>query len=222
MNNIWVVIPAYNEGRTLGDILQRLKAKGLKTFVVNDGSTDDTLAVAEKFSDRVINNSVNLGKGRSLFLAFETLLNEDGWDSIITMDGDRQHCPDDIESFLVLSAENDFIVGNRMHDPIGMPLVRTWTNKIMSWLISRMIRQKVPDTQCGFRLIKRKVLKQLDITTQNYEVETELLIKAAHDGVNIISTDIKCIYHNEGKSNIHPVLDTMRFLKFIFCFKKKG
>lgn len=84
----------------------------------------------------------------------------------------------------------------------------------MSWLLSRLTKQKIPDTQCGFRLIKSQVLKHIKLMTSQYETESEILIKAARLGYKIESVPIKTIYVGE-KSRINPFLDTLRFIRLI-------
>ena len=97
----------------------------------------------------------------------------------------------------------------------NMPLVRYVTNKFTSWLISVIAGQRIPDTQCGFRLIKKEVLEKINLKTSNYETESEMLIKAAHLGFKIESILVNTIYSGE-KSQINPFFDTLRFLRFIF------
>ena len=96
-----------------------------------------------------------------------------------------------------------------------MPFIRVLTNKIMSGLISKITRQNVPDTQCGFRLIKRPVLEKINLKTSKYETESEILIKASRLGFKIESVPIKTVYSGE-KSQINPFVDTLRFIKFLF------
>jgi hypothetical protein len=97
----------------------------------------------------------------------------------------------------------------------NMPVVRVLTNKIMSWFISGLCKQKIPDTQCGFRLIKKEVLERLRLTTSKFEIESEILIKASRLGFKIESLPIKSVYIGE-KSHINPFIDTIKFIKFIF------
>jgi len=100
-----------------------------------------------------------------------------------------------------------------MDKPKDMPFVRIWTNKFMSWFISSMVKQKIPDTQCGYRLIKKDVLSKINLVSYNFEIESEILIKAARLGFKIESVPIKSVYAGE-KSRINPVVDTIRFFKF--------
>lgn len=210
-----VVIPTYNESRTIADIVQKIKGQGLDVLVIDDGSTDGTGSIAKNSGAIVLRNETNEGKGASLILGFYYALNKN-FDAVITMDGDGQHLPEEILFFLKAAAysNSSIIIGNRMSENKNMPLVRILTNRFMSWLISKIIRQQIPDTQCGFRLIKRDVLEKLCLVTSRYETETELLIKSSRLGFKIESIPIKTIYSAE-KSQIQPLRDTFRFFKFI-------
>lgn len=220
--NIWVVVPAYNEEENLAELLQKIKAKGLSVLAIDDGSIDNTYIVAKKWADVVLHNIKNLGKGISLRRAISYLFEEDNFDYIITMDGDGQHDVADLDKFLAYAQKGKhFVVGNRMHNPIGMPYTRIITNRFMSWLISRLVRQYIPDTQCGFRMMSRDLLQKIVINTKKFEIESEILIKAARSGFPITSIPIKSIYFKNVRSKIRPFADTLRFIKFISCLNNE-
>ncbi|NQT28147.1 MAG: glycosyltransferase family 2 protein [Candidatus Omnitrophica bacterium] len=213
---VWIIIPAYNERFRLAGILDELKSKDFSILVVDDGSIDNTYEMAAKKADFVVRNEKNLGKGRSLKKGIDYLLKETDFEYLVTMDADGQHSPSDLDRFLQKAKDGAyFIVGNRMSNPIGMPKLRIITNKFMSWLISRIARQRIPDTQCGFRLIRREVLEKINIETNNFEIESEILIKAARSGFPIKSVPIRSIYFKSLHSRINPFIDTARFIKFI-------
>lgn len=220
--HIWVVIPAYNEGSFLEVILKKLKEKGLSVLAVDDGSKDNTYEIAKRWADIVIRSKRNFGKGASLKKGITYLKENKKFDCIVTMDADGQHSLSDLESFFKAAEGGaDFIIGNRMDNPEGMPYFRVLTNKFMSWLISRIVGQNIPDTQCGFRLIKREVLDKIVINTKKFEIESELLIKAARLGVPIKSIKIQSIYFKNSGSSIRPFSDSLRFIKFIFRLKNE-
>ncbi|MBP7089121.1 MAG: glycosyltransferase family 2 protein, partial [Candidatus Omnitrophica bacterium] len=179
-----------------------------------------TYALAKEKADLVIRNERNLGKGMSLSRGISHLFANEEFDYIIMMDADGQHSPSDLGKFLEAARHGkDFVVGNRMQKHLGMPLVRVITNKFMSWLISLIARQKIPDSQCGFRLIKREVLEKIIIKTQKFEIESEVLVKAARLGFKIESIPIRSIYSKSLRSKIQPLIDSIRFIKFLFRLK---
>ena len=217
---ICILIPVYNEFKEIGRLVESLKRKGLPVVVIDDGSTDDSGGIAKQKGAVVIGHDQNQGKGRSLQDGFQYVL-KNNYDGVITIDGDGQHDINDIDQFISKAQEHpsSVITGTRMDDPQGMPFVRFVTNKMMSWMISSLCKQKIPDTQCGFRLISREVLKELKLTASDFEIETEVLIKASKKGFKIYSVPIKTIYRNEA-SKINPLLDTFRF--FIYIMKEIG
>jgi len=217
---IWVIIPAYNEEAALEDILREVKKKELSVLVIDDGSNDNTYSVAKNIADVAIRNQRNLGKGASLRKGITYLLQNKEFDYVITMDADGQHSPLDIDKFIQQADDGvDCIVGNRMDCPVGMPGIRILTNKWMSGFISKITNTKIPDTQCGFRMIKKEVLEGIIIKTKKYEVESEILISAAKAGFSIKSIPIRSIYFKNSQSKINPFIDTLRFFRFISKLK---
>ena len=214
--NVCVVIPTYNESANIADLIKGINKLGLSLLIVDDGSKDDTVKIARQNNAQVIVNQVNQGKGASLIRGFSYCL-EKGFEVVICMDGDGQHLPADIPIFLKEAQVGTaaMFIGNRMNDTKKMPLVRWVTNKFMSWLISIICRQKIYDSQCGFRLIKAELLSKLDLKYSKYEIESEMLVKASRLGFKIKSVPIITVYRGE-KSNINPVVDTVRFMRFIW------
>lgn len=212
-----IIIPTYNEAMAIGSLVKRIRQQGLDVVVIDDGSSDNTCVIAKDNGAIVLRNEVNKGKGASLIRGFQYILSND-FDAVITMDGDGQHVPEDIPYFVRLAtySNSDIFIGNRMLKKRNMPYLRILTNNFMSLLISIVAGQKIPDTQCGFRLIKRKVLEKVNLKTSKYETESEIIIKASRLDFKIESIPIKTIYAGE-KSQINPLVDTIRFIKFIFA-----
>ncbi|MCU0666009.1 MAG: glycosyltransferase family 2 protein [Candidatus Omnitrophica bacterium] len=211
-----VVIPAYNEEKTISGITARVRNQGLEAVVINDGSSDQTARLAKEQGAIVISSLKNKGKGASLSLGFDYAMNN-GYDPVVTMDADGQHLPEEIPLLLDLAQgkSNAFIIGNRMRDTRNMPWERVMTNSVMSAFISFLAHQHIPDTQCGFRLISTPLLKKLYLKTSGYETESEIIIKASRLGVKIQSVPIQTIYSRE-KSKINPFVDTIKFVAMIF------
>jgi len=211
---ICVIIPVYNECEAVGFVVKSVLQKGLDVLVINDGSTDESGTVALEHGARVITNPAKTGKGASLRRGFQKVLEED-YDGVITMDGDGQHDAQDLDKILhkAQACPHSIVNGTRMTDPHGMPLVRFLTNKVMSWMISLVCRQKISDTQCGFRYIDTGILQTITLASESYEIETETLIKASRAGFPVYCVPVRTIYSSE-KSKVHPVKDTIRFLKY--------
>jgi glycosyltransferase involved in cell wall biosynthesis len=213
--NICVIIPTYNESRAIADLINQVSRLGLEVIIIDDGSADDTVKIATACGAKVLANLRNMGKGASLIKGYNFAL-KCGFDAVISMDGDGQHSCDDILSFIqkAKTSQSALIVGNRMGMIKGMPVLRVVTNFLMSKFISLIVKQSIPDTQCGFRLVKRELLTRIDLSTSKYETESEVLIKAAHLGFKIESIPVETIYHGQ-KSQINPLVDTLRFMRFM-------
>ncbi|PIP18920.1 MAG: glycosyl transferase [Candidatus Omnitrophica bacterium CG23_combo_of_CG06-09_8_20_14_all_41_10] len=212
---ICVIIPAYNESANIAKLIQDIKKYQLEILVIDDGSSDNTFQIASNSGVQVMLNLDNQGKGASLIKGFKYAL-DNNFDAVITMDADGQHLAQDLPLFIEPAKNPDIhiILGNRMLNSKGMPGLRVITNKFMSRLISIISKQVIPDTQCGFRLIKKEVLQGIKLRTSKYETESEILIEASRLGFKITSLPIKSVYRRE-ESKISPFIDTLRFIKFI-------
>ncbi len=156
---ICIVIPTYNEAKSIASLIRKIRQQELEVVVIDDGSQDSTSEIAKDNGAIVLRNENNEGKGASLLKGFH-YAQDRGFDAVITMDGDGQHLPEEIPYFIRLAtySNSGILIGNRMSERNNMPYIRILTNKLMSWLISFVAGQSIPDTQCGFRLIKKWVL----------------------------------------------------------------
>ena len=212
---ICVLIPSFNEEKTIGWLVRSVREMGYHAVVIDDGSRYNTARVAREHGAEVFVNERNLGKGATLRKGFAILAPRD-YDAVIIMDADGQHLPKDVVGFVKLYQEKKpgVIVGNRMSRSKGMPLVRWVTNRVMSYFLSKKCGQVIPDSQCGFRLIDIAVLKRLSLHTEKFEIESEIIIEAAKGGFQIASVPITTVYEGQ-HSDIHPVKDTVRFFRFL-------
>ena len=214
------LIPAYREAERIAQVVRDVKQFCPDVVVVDDGSPDDTAAVAEAAGAIVLVQPENKGKGAALNRGF-AYAREQGYEFVVTLDGDGQHAADDIPAFIELYQKSAIpvIIGNRMADTAAMPLVRRLTNRFMSWLLSRKMGQSVPDTQNGFRLYRTDVIPEMLIGMQRFAAESEILLEIAANGVEIGSVPIKVIYRDE-HSKINPVRDTWRFFNMLRKWRK--
>ena len=216
-DNTIVVIPSYNEARTIGVIVRTIAAMDMSVLVIDDGSIDATERVALDNGAMVLRHKRNLGKGFSIRQGIKYVLEKTNFKWMIMMDGDGQHHPEDIPILMAAtqSKDVDVVTGNRMQQTKEMPVIRCWTNRFMSFVISGICRQRIPDTQCGYRLTKVDALKRIKLLSEKYDIESEILIEAARKGFKIKSVPIQTIYGQE-TSAIKPVRDAVRFFTLIF------
>jgi glycosyltransferase involved in cell wall biosynthesis len=215
-----VTIPAKNLEKEIGDVVRGVLAQdpSLDVLVVDDGSTDATADVARSAGAHVARHDVNLGKGAALKTGFR-YADENDYDNVITMDGDGQHDPSAIPEFLAARERSgaDVIVGTRMHAVGDMPGLRVWTNRTTSRIVSCLAGQSIPDSQSGYRLLSGSVVRSVvnSLVTSRYDTESEILIRAARRGYRIAAVPIESIYTGS-VSHIHPVIDTLRFIRLVF------
>lgn len=216
------LIPAFNEEERIGQVVAGASRHVTKVIVVDDGSSDGTARVAREAGAEVVAHSRNCGKGASLRDGLTKAFAE-GFDPVIVLDGDAQHDWDEIPLFLEADrgGRSDIIVGDRMGRAEGMPLIRYLTNRVTSFFVSKLAKQRIPDSQCGYRLIHRSAFQRMEFSTMRYDTEAEMLIEAARAGCRIGSIPVKTIYGSE-KSRIDPVRDTVRFIKLVMRHMRKS
>ncbi len=211
-DEIAVIIPAYNAEGTIRDLIRQLVEVGFERrdiVVVNDGSLDLTGSIARGEEVTVCDHEGNLGKGMALRNGIERARRMNKR-RVVTIDADGQHNPREIKAFMIKKNDYDLIVGQRV-DRINMPGLRKLVNRTTSLIVSLLSGQRIPDAQCGFRMIDIRIFDRIELVTANYQTESELVVKAARRGFRIGSVGITTRYDNE-KSYIRPFLDTIRFI----------
>ena len=215
---IAVLIPAYNASASLGILVNRIcrYVSSDSVFVVDDGSTDGTASVAAAGGVTVLQHPSNRGKGAALRTGFGHILEKTAYEWIITLDADLQHNPDHIPQFMtrLRLGDCDLLLGRRSRMGNAMPLHRKISNAITSYLVSIRAGVRISDSQCGYRAISRKVLLGLDVLSDGYEAETEILLRVARGGFRIGMVPIDTIYGNE-RSYMTPWNTTKQFLKVL-------
>ncbi|MBI4436975.1 MAG: glycosyltransferase family 2 protein [Candidatus Omnitrophica bacterium] len=217
---IAALVPALNEEKTLGSLIPEIQRWLPHVIVVDDGSTDQTAEVSKKNGAHVIVHPKNLGKGMALRSGFQYLLEKD-FEGCVILDGDGQHSPQDLPSFItaVQDPKVGVVVGNRMGETATMPFVRRLTNRFMSFALSRLLQEEIPDTQCGFKFVRSDLLRVLELKASKYEIESEVLIEAKRRGFRIVSVPVHTIYGDQ-KSSIHPLRDTYLFLRLLYARRR--
>ena len=213
---IAVVIPAYREAKHIDQVVRQVRQYVDTVIVVDDCSPDETSSVAKTAGAIVVRHDINRGKGAALKTAF-VKLKEMGYTHGITLDGDGQHDPEQLPAFIVALQEPGvmLVLGNRFANARGMPLVRRMVNASMSWLISRICRCAIPDSQCGYRGVAVANDAVLAAQSNHYDYETEVLILTARAKGLIRSVPVRTIYRGE-TSKIRPIRDTVRFFKLLW------
>lgn len=211
---IIALIPAFNESGRIEPVIQKAE-RHLKVIVVDDGSTDNTSKVAESAGANKIIKQTNKGKGAALRTGFQWAINA-GYIAVITLDADGQHDPADIPGFLDIFAmsDADLIIGYRDFSEIPFPrrIANSFGRITFSWAVG----QDIPDNQSGYRLISKRLMKNLmDSKESGFEFEVEMIKICIKAGFALKWTPIRTIYGGES-SHISPLHHIKNYLRIVW------
>ncbi|MEK6900214.1 MAG: glycosyltransferase family 2 protein [Nanoarchaeota archaeon] len=198
-----VIIPAYNEGNNIAEVIKKTRTYCHNVVVIDDGSKDDTAEKAKKAGALVIKHPINLGKGAALKTGCDYAVNN-GAAKIIALDADGQHDPVEIPNFLASLENNDIAFGAR-RIPKSMPLVFRFGNKVISTSLQLLYGIKVHDSQCGYRAFTADAYRKIRWQANDYYVETEMAIRAGKKYLKSCTIPIETIYADRYKGT--TVLD---------------
>ena len=217
---IGVVIPAYDAARTIGNAAAGALRHLPDVLVVDDGSADDTHAVAAASGATVVRHPFNLGKGAALRTGFDWMLSR-GAAAVITMDADMQHDPDDLPGFIeAFNARHaDLVIGSRQADFFAMTPGRRFGNGFSCNALEFFSGLRIPDSQSGYRLHSASFLRVLRFGSQSYDAEMEVLLEAARRKRRIETLTIR-VKAVDGTSTSHfrPWLDTWRIIRAVLWY----
>ncbi|NJE60575.1 glycosyltransferase [Thermococcus sp. 21S7] len=196
--NAYVVVPAYNEEKTLGSVLDDLLRyfRRDEVVVVNDGSRDGTREIARSYGVHVLNHLVNRGLGGALGTGIAYALRQNAR-LILTFDADGQHLVSDALRVMRPVAEGraDFAVGSRLKgDTSQMPFVKRFGNFVLDAITAVFARKYVSDSQSGLRCLSRECASRIRITCDRYAVSSEIIIEAARNRCRIVEVPIRAVY----------------------------
>ena len=204
---ITVGIPAFNEEKNIADIITKLKKIADTIIVCNDGSTDSTSEIAQNLGVIVINHPKNLGYGAGIKSIFNKS-KEIGSEVLVTFDGDGQHRLEDVKKVVepIEKNEADIVIGSRFLDDAEkkIPRYRKLGIKIITNVTNSTLKEKITDSQSGFRAYSKNVISKLNISDIGMGVSTEILIKSSSMGFRIVEVPIMVRYDNE-TSTQNPV-----------------
>lgn len=217
--DIVAVIPAFDCGATIGEVVAGARRFVADVVVVSDGSTDETAARAAAAGARVEILPVNCGKGFALRRGIDLAL-EGRPVALLLLDGDGQHDPGDIPALVAAwdGGDVDLLIGARLQDSRNIPPARYWTNYIGTRILSWMSELELEDSQSGYRLISSDLARRLRLRSAGYAIESEMLIKAGKAGARLGHVPVRTIYNDE-ESHFRPLIDTLRIALAAIQFK---
>jgi glycosyltransferase involved in cell wall biosynthesis len=209
-----VLIPTYNNSKTIESVIQTTMEYCDDIIIVNDGCTDNTAKILVKYPQLIVlTHPVNKGKGVALRNGFEKAV-ELGFDYVISIDSDGQHYPKDFTLFLDKIEENpgSLIIGARNMSVENVPSKSTFGNKFSNFWFWAVTGISLPDTQSGYRLYPVQRLKKIWLFTTKFELEIEVIVKAAWRGIPVTSVPVSVYYApaEERVSHFMPGRDSAR------------
>ena len=204
----WVIIPAYNEASRIKPVITEAKKHVKNVVVVDDGSSDNTVAVAESAGVTVLKHALNLGKGGALRTGCDYAITNNAA-ILIAIDADGQHEPSEIPHFLEKLEHNDIIFGYRALSG-QMPLIFRFGNAIINGIIRVLYGIKLKDTQCGYRAFTADAYKKIRWNSLDYSLESEMIANVGKHKLKYTEHRIKTIYADRYKGT--TVLDGIKIV----------
>lgn len=207
MNTI-ALIPAYNEEKTIADVIIKTKPYVDQVTVINDGSVDSTAEKAKQAGATVISHKVNLGKGAALKTGCEYVLQQ-GAQNIVVLDADGQHDPAEIPRFMEALEQHDVVFSYRQV-PDTMPFMMRFGNSFINRALKMIYSVNIEDSQCGYRAFTAAAYPKIRWDAQDYYVETEMILRVGKKRLKHASIPIETIYTDEYKGT--TVLDGIKIV----------
>lgn len=207
--NVWICIPAYNEERTIGDVIDSLRKEGWKKIiVVNDGSVDRTAEIARSKGAVVVSHQKNMGLGAALRSGLSKAL-ELGAEIAVTFDADGQHDASDVKKLVEAANHADLVIGYRQM--VNIPLNKKIGNFILN-VITGILGGPFTDSQSGLRALNRRALQTIKITCERYAVSSEILIRARKAGLRISEVPTICRFSEYSRAKGTTIASGIRIL----------
>lgn len=224
-SDILIILPAYNEAAAIEKVLLDIKNEGYSRIcVVDDGSSDNTLEIAQKFNIITLTHPINRGAGAAVQTGIEYARNND-YEYAILIDSDGQHLPEDIETLYnrMIETKADIIIGNRfLMTDNKVPKKRVAYNKIANTFTNFFTKNKYDDTQSGFRLLNRKAIESLKLKNKGFGFCSEMIIVSEKSNLQIEQTPIRVLYTEYSMSkgqNLREGVRTARSILWAVLFE---
>lgn len=211
---IFIVVPAYNESKYIGDVLDKILKYSKNIAVVDDGSTDSTYKIAHDKKIDVLHHDLNLGKGAAMKTGCEYVFNHLKADAVVFVDSDDQHDPKHLpEFFSKLRKGHDLVFGVRTFSN-NMPFLKKFGNMLASILIKIAFGKYIQDIPNGYKALTKNAYKKVLWDSADYGVEMEIAARTARNKLSYGIVTIDTIYHDYDRGM--TMLDVLRiFVKMI-------
>ena len=199
-----VAMPAYNEERYIGTLVLKARKYTDEVMVIDDGSIDGTAEISRLAGAKVISHSKNKGKG----VAVQSILGEVKKkipDVLVLLDADSQHNPDEIPRLIKPVLEGyDLVIGSRKDTKKSIPFYRRIGQKILLHSTRILARNRISDSESGFRAFSRRAIAELKLSQKGFAIESEMIADAEEKGLKITEVPISVKYTKDG-STLNPI-----------------
>lgn len=213
--SVYVIIPACNEAKNIGDVIKKVRKHTNNIIVVDDGSKDKTYEIARKNKAVVLRHVVNMGKGAALKTGCDYALKQ-GAKKIIVLDADGQHDPKEIPVFLKNLNRNEIVFGGRKLNK-KMPFVLKFGNLVLHQIAKSLYNIDIKDTQCGYRAFTANAYKKIRWKATDYSMESEMIANVSKNKLKYKEIPIETIYSDKYKGT--TILDGMKIAFNMFLWK---
>ncbi|WP_343600869.1 glycosyltransferase family 2 protein [Mycobacterium sp.] len=212
---VWIVVPAFNEAGVIGDVVAGLRATFDNVVCVDDGSRDDTGAIALRAGAHLVRHPVNLGQGAAIQTGVEYARSQPGARYFATFDGDGQHRVKDVAAMVdrLCAGDVDVVIGTRFGPGVSRPpLAKRIVLRTAAWLSPRGRRLGLTDTNNGLRVFNKTVADGLDITMNGMSHATEFVMLIAENHWRVAEEPVEVLYTDYSKSKGQPLLNGVNII----------
>ena len=217
-DHTFIVIPAHNEEKHIGEVLEKAKKLGFAILVVDDGSKDNTSKIVKEKKCELLRHKINLGKGAALKTGCDYAIKK-GAEILIVMDADGQHKPEDVPRFLDALKGVDIVFGYRKLNK-NMPFIMRFGNGLINAFARLLFGVKIKDTQSGFRAMKKEAYQKIKWESKDYSMEMEMIARVGKYRITYKEIPIETIYHDKYKGT--TIFDGMKIVVNMIAWKMRG
>ena len=225
--DVWIVVPAYNEAAVVGEVIADLRSVFDHVVCVDDGSQDDTAAVALRAGAHLVRHPVNLGQGAAIQTGIEYARSQPGAEVFVTFDADGQHRVKDVMRMIDrLTAEDvDIVIGTRFADQgvhSEVPVLKRIVLRTAVWLSPRSRRLNLSDAHNGLRVFNRTVAGGLDIAISGMGHASEIIALVDENNWRVTEEPVEILYTDYSKSKGQPLVNGVNIVFDVFLRGKKS
>jgi len=225
--DVWIVVPAYNEAAVIGEVIADLRSVFDHVVCVDDGSQDDTGAVALRAGAHLVRHPVNLGQGAAIQTGIEYARSQPGAEVFVTFDADGQHRVKDVMRMIDrLTAEDvDIVIGTRFADQgvhSEVPVLKRIVLRTAVWLSPRSRRLNLSDAHNGLRVFNRTVAGGLDIAISGMGHASEIIALVDENNWRVTEEPVEILYTDYSKSKGQPLVNGVNIVFDVFLRGKKS